>query len=207
MRTPAQPEAGAKTRPVKAGHVRWYICGLLLYATTVNYIVRQVLGLLKPVISQELGWREADFGWIVFAFQAAYALMMPIAGRIIDWLGTRLGYALAVMIWSCAAMSHSLARSSFQFAAARFALGFGEAANFPAAIKTVADWFPKRERALATGIFNSGTNLGAVIAPLLVPLVALHFGWRASFLATGGLDVIWLLLWFGTYRPPARNKW
>jgi MFS transporter, ACS family, hexuronate transporter len=207
MRAVAQSDTGKRVRPAKTGHLRWYICGLLFYATTVNYIDRQVLGLLKPVVSRELGWREADFGWIVFAFQLAYALMMPIAGRLIDWLGTRVGYALAVLIWSCAAMSHSLARSSFQFAAARFALGFGEAANFPAAIKTVADWFPRRERALATGIFNSGTNLGAIIAPLVVPIIALHFGWRASFLATGGLDVLWLVLWFSTYSPPARNKW
>lgn len=143
---------------------------------------------------------------MIFAFQAAYALMMPVAGRIIDWLGTRLGYALAVAVWSCAAMSHALARSSFQFAAARFALGFGEAANFPAAIKTIADWFPTRERALATGIFNSGTNLGALIAPLLVPFVAVRFGWRSSFLATGGLDLLWIIVWLSTYHPQKQNK-
>ncbi len=181
------------------------MCGLLFYATTVNYIDRQVLGLLKPVITRELGWREADFGWVIFAFQAAYALMMPVAGRIIDWLGTRVGYALAVAVWSCAAMSHALARTSLQFAAARFALGLGEAANFPAAIKTVADWFPIRERALATGIFNSGSNLGAVIAPLLVPFVAVRFGWRFSFLATGGLDLLWIVVWLTTYHAPDEN--
>src|SRR3954454_4746530 len=175
---PREPRASAAS---KVGKLRWYICGLLFYATTVNYVDRQVLGLLKPTISRELGWSEADFGWVIFAFQGAYALMMPVAGRIIDWLGTRLGYTLAVIVWSLAAMSHSLARNSFQFAAARFALGFGEAANFPAAIKTVADWFPKRERALATGIFNSGSNLGALLAPLMVPFVANHFGWRSSF--------------------------
>lgn len=195
---------GATAHPT--GRLRWYICGLLFYATTVNYVDRQVLGLLKPVIAGELKWNEADFGWVVFAFQGAYALMMPIAGRIIDWLGTRIGYALAVVVWSCAAMSHALARSSVQFAAARFALGLGEAANFPAAIKTVADWFPKRERAFATGIFNSGSNVGAIIAPLLVPFVALHFGWRSSFLATGGLDFLWLVLWLTTYRIPRENK-
>ncbi len=191
----------------RSGQLRWYVCGLLFYATTVNYVDRQVLGLLKPVISKELGWNESDFGWVVFAFQGAYALMLPLAGRLIDWLGTRVGYALAVVVWSCAAMSHALAKSLVGFAAARFALGFGEAANFPAAIKTVADWFPKRERALATGIFNSGTNLGAILAPLMVPIVALHFGWRASFLATGGLDVLWLVLWLTTYRVPSKNKW
>jgi MFS transporter, ACS family, hexuronate transporter len=190
-----------------AGRIRWCVCALLFYATTVNYVDRQVLGLLKPTVSKELGWHEAEFGWVVFAFQAAYALMMPLAGRIIDWLGTRLGYALAVIIWSTAAMSHALARSTFQFAAARFALGFGEAANFPAAIKTIADWFPRKERAFATGIFNSGSNIGALIAPILVPLVAAYFGWRAAFLATGGLDVLWLILWLWFYRPPAAQKW
>ena len=199
-------DSSATANPGRTGRLRWYICGLLFYATTVNYVDRQVLGLLKPVISRDLDWSEADFGWIVFAFQGAYALMMPIAGRIIDWLGTRVGYALAVTVWSCAAMSHSLARSSFQFGAARFALGFGEAANFPAAIKTVADWFPKKERALATGIFNSGSNVGAIIAPLMVPFIALHFGWRSSFLATGALDVIWLALWLTTYRDPQSHK-
>ena len=194
------------TIPARVGRLRWYVCGLLFYATTVNYVDRQVLGLLKPVIGRELHWTEADFGWVVFAFQGAYALMLPLAGRMIDWLGTRFGYALAVVVWSCAAMSHALARTTLQFAAARFALGLGEAANFPAAIKTVADWFPKRERALATGIFNSGSNVGAIIAPLLVPFVALHLGWRSSFLATGGLDVVWLVLWLATYRIPSENK-
>src|SRR5438270_6176391 len=145
-------------------HLRWYICGLLFFATTVNYIDRQVLGMLKPVLERELNWKESEYGWIVFAFQCAYAVMMPIAGRIIDWLGTRIGYALAVMVWSLASMSHALAFNAWQFAIARFGLGVGEAANFPAAIKTVADWFPKRERALATGIFNSGSNVGAIVA-------------------------------------------
>ncbi len=195
------------TAPPRVGHVRWYICGLLFYATTVNYVDRQVLGLLKPIIAKELGWREAEFGWVIFAFQGAYAFLMPVAGRIIDWLGTRLGYALAVVVWSCAAMSHALARTTFQFAVARFALGVGEAGNFPAAIKTVTDWFPQKERALATGIFNSGSNIGAIVAPLIVPFVALHFGWRSSFLATGVLDVLWLALWLTTYRPPKENTW
>jgi len=194
------------TAPQRVGHVRWYICGLLFYATTVNYVDRQVLGLLKPIIGKELGWREAEFGWVVFAFQGAYAFLMPVAGRIIDWLGTRLGYALAVVVWSCAAMSHALARTTLQFAVARFALGIGEAGNFPAAIKTVTDWFPQRERALATGIFNSGSNIGAIVAPLIVPIVALHFGWRSSFLATGVLDAVWLALWLTTYRPPKENR-
>ncbi|HVP48442.1 MAG TPA: MFS transporter [Bryobacteraceae bacterium] len=186
-----------------AGRVRWIICGLLFFATTVNYIDRQVIGILKPTLERELGWRESDFGWIVFAFQCAYAVMMPVAGRVIDWLGTRVGYALAVVVWSLASMSHAIARTSLQFAAARFALGVGESANFPAAVKTVADWFPKRERALATGIFNSGSNLGAMVAPLLVPFVAVRLGWRAAFLVTGGLDFVWVAAWLLYFRKPS----
>jgi ACS family hexuronate transporter-like MFS transporter len=186
--------------------LRWSICGLLFFATTVNYVDRQVLGILKPTLEKELGWNDADYGWIVFTFQLAYALMMPIAGRAMDWLGTRLGYALAVAVWSAASMCHSLASTPLQFAAARFGLGLGESANFPAALKTVADWFPKEERAFATGIFNSGSNIGAVVAPLMVPVVAAHFGWRSSFLFTGGLDVVWLILWLSFYRKPSEHK-
>src|SRR5439155_13919742 len=126
--------------------LRWAICGLLFFATTVNYVDRQVLGLLKPTLEKELGWNEANYGWIVFTFQLAYALMMPFAGRAMDWLGTRIGYALAVAVWSAASMSHAFASTPLQFAAARFGLGLGESANFPAALKTVADWFPKEER-------------------------------------------------------------
>lgn len=198
--------ATAATPALKAGRLRWYVCGLLFYATTVNYVDRQVLGLLKPVIATQLHWSEADFGWVVFAFQAAYALMLPIAGRLIDWMGTRLGYTVAVALWSLASMSHALARNSAQFAIARFALGLGEAANFPVAIKTVREWFPASERALATGIFNSGSNIGALVAPLLVPVVAAHFGWRASFLATGALDVVWIVVWVATYQSPEKNR-
>lgn len=187
-------------------NLRWVICGLLFFATTVNYVDRQVLGLLKPTLEKDLGWQESDYGWIVFAFQGAYAIMMPIAGRIIDALGTRLGYTLAVIIWSLASMSHSLARTPLQFGFARFGLGIGEAANFPAAIRTVADWFPRRERAFATGIFNSGSNIGAIVAPILVPLVAAAMGWRACFLVTGSLDLIWLAVWLAFYRKPSEHK-
>lgn len=186
--------------------LRWSICGLLFFATTVNYVDRQVLGILKPVLEKDLGWNDTDYGWIVFTFQLAYALMMPFAGRAMDWLGTRIGYALAVAVWSAASMCHSLASTPLQFAMARFALGLGESSNFPAAIKTVADWFPKGERAFATGIFNSGSNIGAVVAPLMVPFVAAHFGWRSSFLFTGGLDVVWLVLWLSFYRRPGEHK-
>lgn len=181
-------------------NLRWTVCGLLFFATTVNYVDRQVLGILKPVLARELGWSEADYGWIVFAFQLAYAVMMPVAGRVIDWLGIRAGYALAVLLWSVAAMSHALARTAVQFAAARFALGTGEAANFPAVIKTIAVWYPQRERAFAMGIANSGSNVGAIVAPLLVPFFALHFGSRSAFLATGALDFVWLAAWLIFFR-------
>jgi len=189
-----------------APRLRWYVCGLLFFATTINYVDRQVLGLLSPVLEKEFHWREADYGWIVFAFQLAYALMMPLAGRLIDWVGTRLGYAVAVTVWSAAAMSHALARSALGFGAARFALGLSESANFPAAIRTVADWFPQRERALANGIFNSGANVGAVVAPLTVPFIALHFGWRAAFVATGAGGLTWVLLWWWFMRGPRQGQ-
>ena len=206
MATPAPLSSETAPRPRTLQNLRWYVCGLLFWATTVNYIDRQVLGILKPVLAHDLGWNEADYGWVVFAFQCAYAVMMPIAGRLLDWLGTRVGYALAVLVWSLAAMSHALARNLFEFAMARFVLGLGEAANFPAAIKTVADWFPRRERALATGIFNSGTNVGALLAPLLVPFIAARFGWRPSFLVTGGLDLLWIVVWLATYRTPRQQQ-
>ena len=206
MTPAARASSAASTLGAKTGHFRWYICGLLFFATTVNYIDRQVLGILKPVLSRELGWSEADFGWIIFAFQLSYAFMMPVAGRVMDWLGTRFGYALAVLVWSVASMSHAVARNAFQFGVARFGLGIGESANFPAAVKTVAEWFPRRERALATGFFNSGSNLGAIAAPLVVPFVARAFGWRSAFLVTGGLDFIWIAVWLAFYRSP-REHW
>jgi ACS family hexuronate transporter-like MFS transporter len=199
--TPA--EAAPAKRPIR--NLRWYICGLLFFATTVNYLDRQVLGILKPTLTAELGWNEAAFGWVVFAFQGAYALMMPLAGRLIDWLGTRIGYVCAVLVWSIASMSHAFARSAWQFALARFGLGLGEAGNFPAAIKTVTDWFPRSERALATGIFNSGSNLGAIAAPLLVAFCATHFGWRSTFFFTGSLDFLWIVAWLLLFQLPRNH--
>ncbi len=197
-----QPSARTDTEPRHSPRWRWYICFLLFFATTINYIDRQVLGILKDTISRELHWSESDYGWIIAAFQGAYAIMMPLAGRIIDWVGPKLGYAMAIALWSAAAMSHSLARNAFQFGLARFGLGLGESANFPAAIRTVTDWFPQKERALATGLFNSGSNIGAIIAPLVVPIITVRFGWRYAFFATGGLVLIWLILWFTGYRNP-----
>jgi MFS transporter, ACS family, hexuronate transporter len=195
---PVQTSGSTET----AARFRWAICGLLFFATTVNYIDRQVIGLLKPVLEKDLGWSEAGYSWIVFAFQAAYAAMMPVAGRFIDKLGTRLGYLLAVAVWSVAAMCHALAGNAVQFGIARFALGLGESANFPAALKVVAGWFPLRERTLATGLFNSGANVGAIVAPLCVPWLAIHWGWRSAFLITGAAGVLWIVAWWAFYREP-----
>ncbi len=178
---------------------------MLLAATTINYIDRQVLGVLAPLLQDEIGWDEVQYSQIVMAFQAAYAIGLLCAGTVIDRFGTRIGYALAIGIWSIAAMSHALATGVIGFMAARFALGLGEAGNFPAAIKTVAEWFPQRERALATGIFNSGSNVGAIVAPALVPVIAVTLGWRAAFLFTGVLSATWLVTWLLWYRTPDRQ--
>src|SRR5688500_7433697 len=187
------------------GRYRWRICALLLFATTINYIDRQVLGVLAPDLQRLLGWSEIDYGYIVTAFQAAYAIGLLCAGAVIDRVGTRIGYALAVAVWSIAAMSHSLASSVISFATARFALGLGEAGNFPAAIKTVAEWFPRRERAFATGIFNSGTNIGALLTPLIVPIITISLGWEWAFILTGAVGFVWLVLWWMSYRSPEEH--
>ena len=180
---------------------RWRICALLFFATTINYVDRQVLGVLAPYLQSIIGWNEIQYGYIVTSFQAAYAIGLLVAGGVIDRLGTRIGYAISIAIWSLAAMSHALVHSVLGFAVARFALGLGEAGNFPAAIKTVAEWFPRRERALATGIFNSGSNVGAIVAPLVVPWITLRFGWRWAFVFTGFLSAVWLISWLTIYRP------
>ena len=180
---------------------RWRICALLFFATTINYIDRQVLGVLAPYLQPIIGWNEIQYGYIVASFQAAYAIGLLIAGGVIDRLGTRIGYAIAISIWSLAAMGHALVQSVIGFAIARFALGLGEAGNFPAAIKTVAEWFPRKERALATGIFNSGSNVGAIVAPLAVPWITLRLGWHWAFVFTGFLSAAWLVTWLAVYRP------
>jgi len=187
---------------MRIGNYRWRICAMLLAATTISYIDRQVLGVLAPFLQEKIGWTELQYSGIVTAFQAAYAIGLLCAGAVIDRFGTRIGYAIAIGIWSLAAMSHSLATGAISFAVARFALGLGEAGNFPAAIKAVAEWFPQRERALAAGIFNSGSNIGAIAAPLLVPIVAAQWGWQAAFLCTGALSATWLTVWLFTYRTP-----
>jgi MFS transporter, ACS family, hexuronate transporter len=187
------------------GHLRWVVCGLLFFATTINYIDRQVLGILAPDLQREIGWTELDYGRIVIAFQLSYAVMMLFWGRILDKIGTKRGLSIAVAWWSLAAMGTALARSAFSFGAARFLLGVGEAANFPASIKTVAEWFPKSERALATGIFNAGTNVGAVVAPIAVPLIAATWGWRPAFVLTGAIGFAWLVTWWFLYYPADRH--
>jgi ACS family hexuronate transporter-like MFS transporter len=186
----------------RTGYFRWTICALLFFAATVNYIDRQVISILKPTLQTQFHWSEIDYGWIVFYFQTAYAIGMLVVGRLIDWLGTRRGFSLSVLVWTLAAMAHALTSSFFGFSAARFALGLGESGNFPAAIKTVAEWFPKRERALATGIFNSGTNIGALIAALIVPPLARFYGWQWAFIVTGAFGFIWLIFWLVLYRSP-----
>lgn len=188
-----------------AGRFRWVICGLLFLGVTKNYMDRQVLGVLKGPLQHEFGWNDIDYGNLVFAFQAAYGVGMLVVGRLIDRLGTRIGYAVAMAFWSLASMGHAIAFSLGGFVAARFALGFGEAGVFPASLKCVAEWFPKKERALATGIFNAGTNVGAIVTPLVVPWIAVHLGWRWAFVLTGSLGFAWLILWLWFYRKPEEH--
>jgi MFS transporter, ACS family, hexuronate transporter len=185
-----------------ASRIRWTVCALLFFATTINYVDRQVLSILAKTLETGIGWTSIDYGYITAAFQAAYAIGLVAAGRLIDSLGTRKGFAIAVTLWSFAAMAHAAAVSAFTFGIARALLGLGEAANFPAGIKTVAEWFPKRERALSTGIFNSGANIGAVVAFLTVPPLAAHYGWQSAFLATGAIGFVWLAFWLALYRKP-----
>jgi ACS family hexuronate transporter-like MFS transporter len=186
---------------------RWTILSLVFFATTINYLDRQVISLLKDDYLQPLfGWNESDYANIVIAFQVMYALGMVGSGLIIDKIGTKLGYALSLLIWSFASIGHAFASSTLGFLVARGVLGFSEAGNFPAAIKTVAEWFPKKERALAAGIFNSGTNVGAILAPLTVPLIAIKWGWQWAFIITGAIGLIWLLFWWLFYESPQKHK-
>jgi ACS family hexuronate transporter-like MFS transporter len=215
----------------RVGNYRWVICALLFFAATINYIDRQVIGILKPALVEKFGWSdERIYSSIIFSFQFAYALGFMFAGRVMDTLGVRRGFALAIILWSIAAMAHgaadwittltlpvlnfdaktgfavvTLGGTAAGLALARFALGLGEAGNFPASIKTVAEWFPKKERALATGIFNSGTNVGALLTPLIVPWVAAKWGWQWAFIGTGALGFLWLIAWLATYRTPENH--
>jgi len=189
----------------RVGHFRWFICALLLFGVTKNYMDRQVLGVLKTTLQHDLGWNEIDYGNLVFAFQAAYAVGILLMGRLIDRIGTRLGYAATMVFWSLASMGHAFCGSLMSFVFARSALGLGESAVFPASIKSVAEWFPKKERALATGIFNAGSNLGAMITPLVVPWITIHWGWRWAFVIMGALGFVWLILWLLLYRKPEEH--
>jgi MFS transporter, ACS family, aldohexuronate transporter len=186
----------------KIGGYRWIICTLLLLGTTKNYMDRQIIGLLKPSLQHQLGWSEIDYGHLVSIFQAAYALGMLFMGRLVDRLGTRLGYALAMVVWSLASMAQGVFTSFGGFLGARFALGFGESAVFPASLKAVAEWFPKKERALATGIFNAGTNVGAAITPFIVAVIVTRLHWQYAFYLIGGLGFAWLAVWLAVYRKP-----
>ncbi len=188
-----------------AGHVRWIICAMLFFATSKNYMDRQVLGILATELQAKIGWSEAQYGYIISAFQAAYAVGMLFAGWFIDRVGTRIGYALMMLVWSIASAAHALVSTALGFGVCRFFLGLGEGGNFPAAIKTTAEWFPQKERSLATGIFNAGTNLGVIAAALLVPWIDIHYGWRVVFLFTGALGLVWLAWWLVSYRPPEKN--
>ncbi|MBC7797752.1 MAG: MFS transporter [Pyrinomonadaceae bacterium] len=191
----------------RVGYYRWTICALLFFATTINYIDRQVLGILATddAFKTQIGWNEAEYGYVNTAFQAAYAIGLLVVGGLMDKFGTRKGFSVAIVFWSIAAMCHAFARSAFGFGVARFALGLGEAGNFPAAIKTTAEWFPKKERAFATGIFNSGSNVGAILAPLIVPFIAVNYGWQWAFVITGALGFIWLGFWLAIYRKPEEH--
>ena len=182
------------------------ICALLLLGTTKNYMDRQVLGVLKTTLQHDFSWNEIDYSKLVSAFQFAYATGMLLAGGLVDRVGTRLGYALAMIFWSLASMGTALANSLTGFRMSRYALGFGEAAVFPASIKAVAEWFPKKERALATGIFNAGTNVGAIITPLIVPRIVLRWGWRGTFVEIGAIGFIWLAVWLVIYRKPEDHQ-
>jgi MFS transporter, ACS family, hexuronate transporter len=189
----------------RIGNYRWRILTLLFFATTINYIDRQIIGILKPFIAGDLGWGEADYGYIVTAFQVAYAIGLITTGRFLDKFGTRIGYFWAIVVWSIAGMAHAAARGVVSFAAARFVLGLGESANFPAAVKSVAEWFPKKERAFATGLFNSGSTIGAIIAPVIVTCITLSFGWKWAFIITGSLGFIWIFFWLALYKVPEKH--
>lgn len=236
---------GTDAPRTRVGNFRWAICTLLFFAATINYVDRQVIGILKPTLTEQFGWSELDYSWIVFGFQTAYAIGLLFVGKLMDRIGTKIGFTLAIIVWSLAAMAHAwapeigtvfapvvapivaavvapfnavssifgaapwtftLSASVAGFMVVRFLLGIGEAGNFPASIKTVAEWFPKKERAFATGIFNAGTNVGALATPLLVPLIVIAWGWYEAFIFTGILGFIWLVFWLFIYKRPEEHK-
>ncbi|HMT06530.1 MAG TPA: MFS transporter [Pyrinomonadaceae bacterium] len=228
----------------RVGRYRWTICALLFFASAVNYVDRQVIAILKPTLQGEFGWTDIDYGWIIFAFSTAYALGFIFAGRFMDKVGTKIGFTVAIVLWSIGALMHAwavgvgevalpiltpiidgllaainaiitplgfapwsivLSVSVAGFIVARFVLGLGESGNFPAAIKTTAEWFPKKERALSTGIFNAGTNVGALVTPLAVPILVAYWGWYEAFIVTGALGFVWLIFWLWLYKRPEEH--
>ena len=190
----------------KIGGYRWSVVALLFFATTINYIDRQVLAMLKTELADKINLSEADYGYIVSAFQAAYAIGLLVVGRLIDRFGTRISYAVSIAVWSIAGCFHAAARGAVGFGMARFVLGLGESANFPAAIKATAEWFPKKERALATGLFNAGSTVGAVLSPLIVTYLKVVYGWQVAFIVTGALGFVWMACWLAVYRLPRESK-
>ncbi|HET6996458.1 MAG TPA: MFS transporter [Chitinophagaceae bacterium] len=188
------------------GKYRWTICGLIFFATTINYIDRSVISFLKSTFTNDLGWTDGDYADVEITFKLFYAIGMLGAGRLIDKLGTKIGYGLFTFLWSIAGVCTALVRSVLGFQVVRGALGVTESGNFPAAIRTVAEWFPKKERALATGIFNSGANIGAIVTPLTVPYIVTHWGWQWAFILTGLLGFVWLIFWFIIYDVPGKHK-
>jgi len=198
------PTPAVSTQPSTS--YRWTVCALLFAATTINYIDRQILALIKPILDEQLHWSNEQFGLTNAFFQLSYAISLMIFGWIVDKYGTKIGYAVSIAAWSCAAVGHALVSSIGGFYVARVVLGLGEGGNFPSAIKAVALWFPKRERATATAIFNSGTNMGAIIAPLIVPAIALSLGWHWAFIFAGIAGFLWLFLWIPFYNVPEKIK-
>lgn len=193
------------TQTARTGNYRWRILSLFFLATTINYIDRQIIAILKPFIAEDLGWSEADYGFIITGFQIAYAVGMLLTGWFLDKFGTKIGYLWAILIWSLAAMGHAFARNLYSFISARFFLGLGESANFPASVKGVAEWFPKKERAFATGLFNSGSTVGAILAPVIVSAITVTLGWRSAFIITGSFGIIWIVFWILFYKHPSQH--
>ncbi len=204
--TPGASQFLPGNQGTKIGTYRWTICALLFFATTINYIDRQVIGILAPTLQKDIGFNDIDYGYIVTAFQAAYAIGLVLFGRFIDKIGTKIGYLVSIAVWTIAAAGHALAATAFEFGLARFSLGLGESGNFPAAIKSTAEWFPKKERAFATGLFNSGANVGAIVAPIVVPWLTLTWGWQEAFIFTALLGLIWIVLWVWIYDVPEKHK-
>ena len=190
----------------KPTKVRWGIIALIFCATTINYIDRQVIGLLKPTLQHELGWSEADFGYIITIFNIAYAVGMIVGGRMLDKFGTRIGYTITIFVWSLGGMLHAAVRTVLGFSVMRAILGIGEAGNFPAAVKTTAEWFPKRDRAFATGVFNSGSTIGAITAPFIVAVIAESLGWEWAFIITGAMGFVWIIAWLIYYNVPEKHS-